>query len=139
MILSLCCRVVNWFFDAVHLLLLPLHFLEMFMKSPELYVPSMVLALVTTAWWVKRGIKRRFWQAAVSHMLVWTVPIALTAFSITAVSAAINVLILQIRCTDVLIPQFYDAKYSSFSCFSDFLWGYLHGSFMAFRFWKDQE
>lgn len=42
----------------------------------------------TTPWCVKCGIKRRFWQAAVSHMLVWTVPIALTTFSITTVFAA---------------------------------------------------
>lgn len=63
------------------------------MKVPELYVQlyKPLMVLVTTACYVESGIKHRFWHAAVSHMLVWTVPIALAAFSITAVFAAINV------------------------------------------------
>lgn len=91
-----------------------------------------------TAWCVKCGIKRRFWLTAVSHMLVWSVPIALTAFSITAVFAAINVWHSKPG-SHVFIHQFYEEKYSTFSCFCEFLWGYLHGSFMAFSFWKDQK
>lgn len=72
----------NYLIDAVHLLL-PLNFLELFPGSTRASCAAIRAfngAGRRFSWYVKCGIKQRFWQAAVSCLGVWTLPIALIAF-----------------------------------------------------------